>query len=293
MLHSKMTKKDICVEGALLLVGVCICIVVLYPILNMLAISLSGYAPVARGEVGLIPKEFSLKAYQSVLANPKIIRAFLNSVFLAATCCVLRSFAVFLTAYPLACCTFPGKKIWNVIVLIPMWFSGGLIPSFLCMDQLGLVNTYWAVILSGFISSYYVLISTNYLKGIPGELLESARIDGANEFRIMLQIMLPLSKPLLATLAIWIISGVWNSYMTPAIYLTDTSKFTLQQILRDIVLEAQMASYDLALIGEGLDQMPDQIRYATLIFSMIPMLCMYPFAQKYFVKGATVGAVKG
>lgn len=292
MLHNKMSKTDYIVEFILILIGIGICIVILYPILNMLAISLSGYAPVARGEVNLLPKDFTLDAYITVLTNPKIIRAFANSVYLAAVCCVLRSFAVFLTAYPLACCDFPGKKAWNVFVILPMWFSAGTIPTFMCIKELGLLNSYWALILSGLISSYNVLIAKNFLRGIPHELVESARIDGAGEFRIMLQIMLPLSKPLLATLAIWIISGTWNSYMGPAIYLTDSAKFTLQQVLRAIVLEADMAAYDITM-GDAAHNTADQIRYATLMLSMLPMLLMYPFAQKHFVKGVTVGAVKG
>lgn len=292
MLHRKMTKNDCIVEFILQLIGIAICIVILYPILNMVAISLSGYAPVARGEVELIPKDFTLEAYKTVLTNPKIIRSFGNSIYLAVACCILRTFAVFLTAYPLACCEFVGKKFWNMMVLLPMWFSAGTVPTFLCIKELGLLNSYWALILGGLISSYNVLIATNFLKGIPRDLVESARIDGAGEFRIMMRIMLPLSKPLLATLAIWIIAGTWNSYMGPAIYLQDANKFTLQQVLRSIVLEADMASYDIAL-GDAATAIPDQIRYATLIFSMIPMLMMYPFAQKYFVKGVTVGAVKG
>lgn len=292
MLHNKMSKMDYFVEFILILIGICVCIVILYPILNMLAVSLSGYAPVARGEVGLVPKDFTLEAYKTVLSNPKIIRAFANSIYLAAVCCIFRTFSVFLTAYPIACCDFPGKKVWNTFVMLPMWFSAGTIPTFLCIKELGLIDSYWALILSGLISSYNVLIAKNYLMGIPHELVESARIDGAGEFRIMLQIMLPLSKPLLATLAIWIISGTWNSYMAPAIYLTDSTKFTLQQVLRSIVLEADMAAYDITM-GDAAHNTADQIRYATLMVSMIPMLLMYPFAQKHFTKGVTLGAVKG
>ena len=295
MLHHKMSRTDYAVETVLILIGVLGCVAVLYPILHMVAVSFSGYAPVTRGEVALIPKDFSLQAYETVLSNAKILRGFGNSVFLAAVNCVIRSLAVFLAAYPLACCTFPGKKIWNFLVLLPMWFSAGTVPSFLCMKELGLINSYWALILGGCISSYNVLIATNYLRGLPQELAESARIDGAGEFRIMVKIMLPLSKPLMATLSIWIISGVWNAYMAPAIYLTDSAKFTLQQVLRSIVLEADMASYDITLDGSGggTGRILDQIRYATLIVSMLPMLLMYPFAQRHFVKGVTMGAVKG
>lgn len=293
MLHNKMTKMDWVVEIILQIIGVIVCIVILYPIVHMLAVSLSSHGPVVRREVQLIPKEFTLEAYKAVLSNAKIARSFANSIYVAGVGCIASVFAVFFAAYPLACCKFPGKKIYNMFVLIPMWFGGGIIPTYLCIQKMHLVNTYWALILGGLISSYNVLITASFLRGIPAELTESARIDGANEFRIMLQIVAPMSKAVLATVAIWVISAHWNAYMGPMIYLTDTDKYTLQQVLRAIVLEASMSSYDISATGRDAANMADQIRYAVLIVSMVPMLAIYPFAQKYFVTGVTMGAVKG
>lgn len=293
MFHKKMSKMDYTVEFILQLCGICICIVILYPILHMLAVSLSSHGPVVRREVRLLPKEFTMEAYFVIFSSARIMRSFVNSIYLAGMGCILSVFAVFFAAYPLACCEFPGKKIYNMFVMLPMWFSGGIIPSYLCMQKLGLVNTYWALILGGLISSYYVLVTASFLRGIPIELVESARMDGAGEFRIMLQIMAPMSKAVLATVAIWVISAHWNSYMNPAIYLSDPNKHTLQQVLREIVLESQMSTDNIAATGQDLTRMYDQIRYAVLIIAMIPMIAIYPFAQKYFVKGMTMGAVKG
>lgn len=293
MLHSKMTKTDYIVEIILQLFGVCVCVVILYPIIHMLAVSLSSHEPVVRREVQLIPKEITFEAYMTVLSNLKILRSFINSIYIALCGCLLSISAVFLAAYPLACCKFPGKKIYSIYILIPMWFGGGTIPTYLCMQKMGLVGSYWALILGGLISSYYVLITASFLRGIPAELTESARIDGAGEFRIMLRIIAPMSKAVLATVAIWVISAHWNSYMGPLIYITDPDKFTLQQVLRAIVLEANMAAYDISASGRDQANMAEQVRYAVLIVSMIPMTLVYPFAQKYFVKGVTLGAVKG
>ena len=293
MLHTKMTKMDYIVEVILQLIGICVCIVILYPILHMVAISLSAHEPVIRREVQLIPKGLTFEAYKMVLSNAKIIRSFLNSIFIALAGCILSVSAVFLAAYPLACCKFPGKRFYNIYVLIPMWFGGGTIPTYLCMQKLGLVGSYGALIFGALISSYYVLITVSFLRGIPAELTESARIDGAGEFRIMLQIIAPMSKAVLATIAIWVISAHWNSYMGPVIYITNPEKYTLQQVLRAIVLEADMAAYDMSASGRDQANMAEQIRYAVLIVSMIPMTLVYPFAQKYFVKGVTLGAVKG
>lgn len=293
MFHNKMTKMDYVVEAFLWLFGACICIVILYPILHMFAISLSAHGPVVRREVNLFPRQFTLEAYQVVFSNTKILRSFLNSIYVTGVTCILSVTAVFFAAYPLACCKFPGKKIYNMFVLIPMWFGGGIVPAYLCIQKLGLVNTYWALILGGLISSYNVLITTSFLRGIPVELTESARIDGAGEFRIMLQIIGPMSKAVLATVAIWVIAATWNAYLGPMIYLTDSTKYTLQQVLRAIVLEAEMSAYDISVTGRDSSNMADQIRYAVLIVSMVPMTIVYPFAQKYFVKGVTLGAVKG
>lgn len=295
MLHNKMSRMDYIVETVLIIIGIILCICILYPILNILAISFSSDGPVLRNEVRLLPKGFTLKAYQDVIFNSGVLGAFKNSLIIALGGCVLSVIATYFAAYPIACCEFPGKKIFNVFVLIPMWFQGGMIPAYLCVQKLGLINSYWALILTALISSYHVLVLSSFLRGIPKELLESARIDGASEIRVMFQVVAPLAKASFATIALWVIAGHWNAYFGPLLYITEQEKFTLQQVLREIVLEANALQYDLGTARSGQQnvQLADQIRYAVLVVSMVPMLVIYPFVQKYFVKGVTLGAVKG
>lgn len=295
MLHKKMSRMDYIVEAILILVGIIICICILYPILNIVAISLSEDGPVLRNEVRLLPKGFTLKAYKEVIVNNGVLRALGNSIFISLAGCVLSVIATYFAAYPIACCEFPGKKIYNIFVLIPMWFQGGMIPAYICVQKLGLINSYWSLILTALISSYHVLILSSFLKGIPKDLLESARMDGASELRVMFQVVAPLAKASFATIALWVIAAHWNAYFGPLLYLTDSNKYTLQQVLREIVLEANAIQYDLGTVrpGQPSINLADQIRYAVLVVSMIPMVAIYPFVQKYFVKGVTLGAVKG
>lgn len=292
MLHKKMNRIDYMVEIILIIIGILVCICILYPILNLLSISLSSDGPVLRNEVRLLPQGFTLKAYQDVFENQNVLNSLKNSLMIALGGSVLSVAATYLAAYPIACCEFPGKKIYNIFVLIPMWFQGGMIPTYICIQKLGLLNSYWSLILSALISSYHVLILSSFLQGIPKELLESARIDGASEFRIMLQVVAPLAKASFATIALWVIATHWNAYFGPLLYITDQTKYTLQQVLREIVLEANALQFDQATVGQNVS-LADQVRYAVLVISILPMLVIYPFVQKYFVKGVTLGAVKG
>lgn len=295
MLHNKMTKMDHVVEAILIIIGILVCVCILYPILNILAISLSSDGYVMRNEVRLLPKGFTVKAYNEILGNSKILRSFVNSIYITVVGCICSVVATYFAAYPIACCDFPGKKAYNIFVLIPMWFTGGMIPAYMCIQKLGLINSYWALILGSLISSYNVMIQISFLRGIPRELMESARIDGAGELRVMFQVVAPLAKASLATIALWVISAHWNAFFAPLMYITDANKFTLQQVLRKIVLEADANQFDLgsAAPGQRSVNLADQIRYAVLIVSMIPMMVIYPFVQRYFVKGVTLGAVKG
>lgn len=273
-----------------------VCAVVLYPILNVLSVSLSSDVHVLRGDVTFYPKGLTAAAYREVFSNKRILRSFGNSLFIAITGCILGLAATLAAAYPIAFCEFPGKKAYTIFVLLPMWFSSGMIPSYMCISTLGLVNSYWSLILSNLILPFNLLILVSFLKGLPMSLIESARMDGAGEFRIMCSIAAPLAKPSLATIALWIIALHWNAYMQPLLYITDFDKFTLQQVLRDIVVSANATKYELgsatgnSIAGAAL---ADQLKNAVLIVSMIPMMILYPFIQKYFVSGVTLGAVKG
>jgi putative aldouronate transport system permease protein len=199
-----------------------------------------------------------------------------------------------LTAYPLSKGYLPFRKFYMFLIVATMFFGGGLIPTFILVNSLGLSNSYMALILPGAISVWNLLIMMSFFRSFPIELEESARLDGAGDIAIILRIVIPLSMAPIATIALFYAVGHWNSYFQALIYLRDTSKYPLQLILREIVLDQQMAA-DLA-VRTGSDQSPvtaENVKYTTLVISILPMLIVYPYIQKYFVKGIMIGSLKG
>lgn len=271
-------------------------IIFLYPILNVLAISLSGSAPVLRGEVSFFPKQFTVKAYENIFTNKHIWRSYGNTIFVAVVGCVLGLAMSSLAAYPMAFGDFYGKKIYSFMILFTMWFSGGLIPTYLVVRELNLLNSHWALILTSLAPAYYIIVLRSFFVNIPISLIESAKLDGANDFICMTKIVLPVSKPVLATIALWFIVGHWNSFLPALMYLNDRSKYTLQVVLHNIVLEASGKVYEVDAAvhaGDGSMVVSQQIQNAVIFVSLIPMLIIYPFLQQYFVKGVMIGSVKG
>lgn len=267
----------------------------LYPFINMIAISFSGSSNVLRGEVTFYPLNFNVGAYEMVFTNKALWRAYANTVTIAGLGCVSSLLALSFAAYPLAFSSFYGKKIFNFMILFTMWFNGGMIPTFLVIQSLGLVDSKWALVLNLLVSAYYVIIVRSYFESIPMSLVESSRIDGANDFRILFRVVMPLSKPVLATVALWIIVAHWNDYFYPLMFIKKFENQTLQMLLKDIVLKADAAMYDMTP-PDSLDAVAavsDQVKNAVLFVSMAPMLAIYPFLQRYFVGGVMLGAVKG
>ena len=268
----------------------------IYPVLNVLAISLSGSSPILRGEVTFFPRQLNLGGYRDVFTNKYIWMSYANSIFVAGGGCVLGLIMISLAAYPMAFGDFYGKKIYNYMILFTMWFGGGLIPTYLVMSKLNLVGSHWALIFNFLAPAYYIIVLRSFFVGIPESLIESAKLDGANDLICMIKIVLPLSKPVLATIALWIIVAHWNNFLGPLMYLNDKSKYTLQVILNDIVLQASGALYEISdavQSGDGVMVVPQQVQNAVIFVSMVPMLIIYPFVQKYFVKGVMIGSIKG
>lgn len=268
----------------------------LYPLLNMVSISMSDDIAVLRSEVTFYPKGFSTIAYDMIFNNFVLWRSFINSIFVAFAGCFLSLIMVCMAAYPLAFGHFYGKKFFNLVILFTMWFSGGMIPTFLAVRNLGLNNSLWALIVNGLLSAYHVVIAKSYFQSIPVSLVESARIDGANDFTILFRIIAPAAKPVLATIALWIIVGHWNDYLYPLIFLSDRNKYTLQLVLKEIVLSSQSSLFGLSAAlsttDNGVAALGQQVRNAVLVVAMIPMIIIYPFVQRYFVSGIMLGAVK-
>ncbi|MDR2417429.1 MAG: carbohydrate ABC transporter permease [Treponema sp.] len=271
-------------------------VIFLYPIINMAAISMSGDVPVLRAEVTVFPIGFNTQAYNKIIANAMLWRSILNSLFVAFVGCGLSLIMVSVAAYPLAFADFYGKKLYTILILFTMWFSGGIIPTFMTIRNLGLIDSLWALIVNSLLSAYHVVIARSYFQSIPKSMVESARIDGSNDYGILFKIIMPLSKPVLATIALWIIVGHWNDYLNPLIFLSNRDNYTLQLVLKEIVLYSESSLYGLSIAVTGgsgsISDLGPQVRNAALVVSMIPMIIIYPFVQRYFVSGIMLGAVK-
>lgn len=284
-------------DGILLAVMILLLCFFLYPLLNMFSISLSDEYAVLRADVTFYPIGFNPQAYTLIFQSEDLWRSIGNSLFIAGVGCVCSLVGLCLAAYPLAFGEFYGKKIYSFLILFTMWFQGGIIPQFLTIQKLHLYDTLWALILNGLISAYNVVIVKSYFQSIPISIVESARIDGANDFRILFQLIVPLSKPVLATVALWIIVGHWNDYLNPLMFLSSRKNYTLQLILKELVLNAESSIHNVSAVSStatgGAAALGQQTRNAVLVVSMIPMVILYPFVQRYFVSGIMLGSVKG
>ena len=270
---------------------------ILYPLLNMFSISLSNEYAVLRADVTFYPIGFNPQAYDLIFKNQDLWRSFGNSVFIAGVGCVLSLIGLCIAAYPLAFGDFYGKRVYSLFILFTMWFNGGIIPQFLTIRELGLYNTHWALILNMLLSAYNIVIVRSYFQSIPASIVESARIDGANDFLILFKLIIPLSKPVLATVAMWIIVGHWNDYLNPLMFLSDRENYTLQMILKELVLNAESSIHNISMTGSkqtsGAVALGQQTRNAVLVVAMVPMLVIFPFVQRYFISGVMLGSVKG
>lgn len=239
--------------------------------------------------------KWTTTAYQRVFSNPQIWIGFKNAVVYSVVFTVISVFVTLLAAYPMSRPDFKGRGFFNVIFVITMFFGGGLIPTYLLINNLGMKNTMWAIVFPGAFNVWNMIIARTYYQGIPSELREAADVDGANEMRFFFMILLPVCTPVIAVLALWQFVGMWNSYFDALIYLDDTAKQPLQVVLRAILIQNKPESgmiSDMQSTAERA-QLAELLKYATIIVSSLPLLVMYPFFQKYFDSGIMVGSVKG
>ena len=240
-------------------------------------------------------KDWTLDAYRRVLENEMIWRGFLNSFLYSLAFAVISVFVTLLAAYPLSKKEFVGRDFFNVIFLITMFFGGGMIPTFILINQLHMVNTVWAILIPGAFNVWNMILARTYYQSIPTELREASAIDGANEIQHFFNIMLPVCKPIIAVLALWSFVGMWNSYFDAMIYLNDANLQPLQLVLRSILVQNTPQPGMIADIQSTAEmaKVAEQLKYATIVVSSLPLLVMYPFFQKYFDEGIMVGSVKG
>lgn len=239
--------------------------------------------------------KWTTTAYERVITNRQIWIGFKNAVVYSVVFTVVSVVVTLLAAYPLSRSDFRGKGFFNVLFMITMFFGGGLIPTYLIVSNLGLVDSMWAVILPGAFSVWNMTIARTYYRGIPSELREAADVDGANELTFFFKILLPVCTPIIAVLALWQFVAMWNSYFDAMIYLNDSAKQPLQLVLRSILIQNQPESGMIADMQStaARAQLAELLKYATIIISSLPLLVMYPFFQKYFDSGIMTGAVKG
>lgn len=268
-------------------VGAC-----LYPFVYMLAVSLSDSASIASGEVWLWPKGFNLDMYQYVFEDGRVLKGYKNTLIYVVLGTTISLLVTALGAYSLSKAKLVMGKPILMLIVFTMFFNGGMIPTFLVVKELGFVNTIWGMVLPGAVATWNLLIMRTFFMGMPQELEESGKIDGLSEIGIFFRIVLPLSKPVLATIGLYYAVGMWNNFMGPLLYLRDADMQPLQVILRNIVLSGQLTGTDGPVIGD-IVVVEDGLKFATIMVSTLPILLVYPFIQKYFVKGALIGSVKG
>ena len=239
--------------------------------------------------------KWTTTAYERVMTNSQIWIGFKNAVIYSVLFTVISVIVTLLAAYPMSRSDFKGKGFFNIIFIITMFFGGGLIPTYLVMSNLGLVDSMWAVILPGAFSVWNMIIARTYYQGIPTELREAADVDGANEITFFFKILLPVCTPVIAVLALWQFVAMWNSYFDAMIYLNDSAKQPLQLVLRSILIQNQPESGMISDMQStaARAQLAELLKYATIIVSSLPLLVMYPFFQKYFDSGIMAGSVKG
>ena len=239
--------------------------------------------------------KWTATAYERVMTNSQIWVGFKNAVIYSVVFTVVSVAVTLLCAYPMSREDFRGRKFFNVIFMITMFFGGGLIPTYLLISNLGLLDSMWAVILPGAFSVWNMTIARTYYRGIPQDLREAADVDGANELVFFFKILLPVCVPIIAVLALWQFVGMWNSYFDAMIYLNDSAKQPLQLVLRSILIQNQPEPGMIADMQSTAQraQLAELLKYATIIISSLPLLVMYPFFQKYFDSGIMAGAVKG
>jgi putative aldouronate transport system permease protein len=261
-----------------------------FPLLNVLATSLSGSTAILSGNVFLWPVDWTTTAFSNLFKDGQLMNAMKNSVTITVAGTVMQMTVTTLAAYSLSKARLKGRQIALLLILFTMMFGGGLIPMFLLLKNLHILNTFWAIWLPGLISTYNLFVMKSAFEGLPGELEESATIDGASDLTIFARIVLPLSKPVLAAISLFYAVGLWNVYAPALYFITDSSKMPLTVKLYQMIQLPDnnlLDSSDLSFVP------PEGMKAAAIIITVTPILCLYPFLQKYFVKGVLLGSIKG
>lgn len=293
----KQTMGDKIFDVFNMLLMLLLLVILAWPLLFVVSASFSDPSAVWTGKMWLIPIGFNINCYKEILRYQDIWVGYGNTILYTVLGTVINLIMTVFAAYPLSRKDFMPRNFFMIMFIFTMYFSGGLIPTYLVVKGVGMLNTIWAMMIPGAVSIFNVVITRTYFQNnIPESLKEAAELDGANTAQFLIKIVLPLSTPILAVMALYYGVGHWNSYFDGLIYLQDTSKYPLQMFLRDILIQNKM---DLNMSGldptqaAAKQQLTQTLKYGIIVVASIPVLCFYPFVQKYFVKGVMIGAIKG
>ena len=277
-----------------LVIGLLI-LITLGPLIYVLIASFMDPFTLRTRGLSLNPGNWTLEGYKRVLQDPAIVRGFINSIVYSVTFSTLTVAVSILTAYPLAKKNLVGKRPITIFLILTMFIGGGLVPTYLLIKNLGMLNSIWAIVLPGSVNVWNIILARTYFSQMPDELEEAAIIDGANEMQVFFKIMLPLAKPIIFVLFLYAFVGQWNSYFDAMIYLNDADLQPLQLVLRKILVQNQPQQNMVGAATEMAEmaQLAELIKYSTIVVSSLPLLIMYPFFQKYFDKGMMAGSLKG
>ncbi|MGB8452986.1 MAG: carbohydrate ABC transporter permease [Anaerocolumna sp.] len=285
-------KKTKIADGVIVIFAflvICLCI---FPVLNVMAISLSSKLAITNNKVFLLPVGFTTKAYTYVLSDSSVVRSLFFTAVLTLTCTVISMVITILCAYPLAQTKLAGKRVINIIIIFTMYFSAGIIPDYLNVKNLNLLDNFWALVIPSCLSVFNMIILKSFFRSIPESLKESAKLDGANHWTILIKIYFPLSTPVLATLALFYAVGRWNGFQDALLYISNRNLYPIQLKLYQIV--NNLSSIDTHAEANVVNIVTSEgMKAATVMFATVPILLIYPWLQRYFIEGVTIGAVKG
>lgn len=264
----------------------------LLPLLHIASLSLSHTQDILSGRVTFWPVGWNTDAFTSMIEGTRMLSAFRNSVVITVVGVVLSMLVTVLTAYPLSRKLFPGRRYVTLAMIFTMMFTGGMIPTYLIVKIFGLVNSYWALWIPALVNTYNMLVMKTYFENIPDELEEAGKMDGCGQWRQLLQIILPLSKPVLATITLFYAVSYWNSFFNVMLYINESAKYNLAVLVQNMIQNQQLLQ-EIVLTGAQVEVVPESLKAASVMIMMLPMIVIYPFLQKYFVKGVMLGAVKG
>jgi putative aldouronate transport system permease protein len=285
------TWQDRLAAGVIYVVLGLLVVVVVYPFIHVLSVSFSSRGEALKSGFHWIPRQPTFDAYRNLLTYPYIWSGYGNTIFRMAVGTFLTLTVTVCAAYPLSRKEFPWKRVLIMLLLFTMIFDGGIVPNYLLMKELHLLNTRWVYVLPSAANAFEVLVMLSFFRSIPDELIEAARIDGARDMRILARIVLPLSMPVLVTIGLWSLVYHINAFMDNLLYVTDQGKFVLQQIVRNILIQNQLDAFTAST--SQVPPAPESLKMATVIVSALPVLVMYPFLLRYFEKGTMIGSVKG